>query len=192
MIVAVILRRRASGVAAFWKEAKLLLHICYTRESYLLKWVSAFSVKVIHELAKLATSIRAKTVQMPTVRQALCVGFTTTNLNNFFIGQGLHPGRVGLIRLVFVVFREIAYFIETKLAKTCFTPCIDKAFFGQCHAMRITTSELNDNLILEGLNFFRYWHERTPVDVKWHLQNITEPELSTWSASETVYFTTFC
>jgi hypothetical protein len=191
MIVAVILRRRASGVAAFRQEAELLLHICYTRESYLLKRASAFSVKFIHELAKLATSVCAKTVQMPTVCQALCVGFTATDLNNFFIGQGLYPGRVRLIRLVFIVFWEISDFIETKLAKTCFTPGVDKAFFGQCHTVRITTSKLYDNLILERLNFFRHWHERTPVHVEWHLQNVTEPELSARTASKAVYFTTF-
>lgn len=191
MIVAVVLRRRASGVAAFRQEAQLLIHICNSRECYFLEWVSAFSVKFIHELAELATSICPETVKMSAVWQALCVSLTAADLNNFFIGQGLDTCRVWLIGFVFVVFWEISNFIETKLPKTGFAPSVDESLFCQCHAVWITASELNDKLILKRLNFFWHWHKGTPVDVKWHLKNVTEPELSARSTSKAVYFATF-
>jgi len=119
------------------------------------------------------------------------MSFTAAYFDNFFIGKSLDTCRVWLIRFVFIVFRKISDFIETKLPETGFAPCVNESLLCQCHTVRVTTSELYNHLILKRLNFFWHWHEGAPVDVKWHLKNVPETELAAGATSEAVYFTTF-
>ena len=99
-------------------------------ESNLLVRLSSFLVEFILVLAKLATPVGAKTVEMTRVRQRHSMCFTARNGNNLFVAQGLHSCWVGLVRLILGVLGQVTNIIKTKLAESCLTPGVDVAFFG--------------------------------------------------------------
>ena len=89
--------------------------ICDPREANLFETLASLLVKLILELAKLAAAVGAKAVQMSRVCQGHRMSLTAGNRNDFLIRKGLHPGRVGLVGLVFGVFRQVTDIVETKL-----------------------------------------------------------------------------
>ena len=78
--------------------------VCNSRETNLFETLASLLIKLILELSQLAAAVGAKAVQMSRVCQGHRVSLTARNRDDFLIRKGLHPGRIGLVWLVFGVF----------------------------------------------------------------------------------------
>ena len=70
---------------------------------------------------------------MPTICKSKSVCLTARDCHNFFILKSDHFGWKWLIWFAICVFQEIFGIIKSKLAVSCFTPCINYTFSCQGH-----------------------------------------------------------
>ena len=54
--------------------------------------------------------------------------------------------------------------------------------------MRVTTSELSDHVSLQAENLLWYWHKWTPVNIQWHLEDVSKAKLPTRTSTEAMNF----
>lgn len=117
------------------------------------------------ELTKLAASISTEAVEVATVSKSQSMRFTAGDCNHLLILKWNDFCREWLVRLLVGILEQVLGIVKTKLAVGCFTPRKYDSFFGQRHRMGISTSQLNDKLVLKTVNLFWHRHERAGVDV---------------------------
>mmetsp|Transcript_41383 Transcript_41383/g.63076 ORF Transcript_41383/g.63076 Transcript_41383/m.63076 type:complete len:222 (-) Transcript_41383:553-1218(-) len=120
------------------------------------------------ELAQLSAAVGSKAVEVAAVREGQGMGFTTGNSNYLFVLQGHHLSREGLVRLLVGIFKEVLGVVEAELAVGGLAPGIDYTLFSQGHRMGVSACQLNDELVLEAVDFLWYRHERARVNVEGH------------------------
>ena len=130
--------------------------------------ISATFLVLTEELTELSTAIRSKAIKMAPFSESQRVRFTTRNCNYFFIRQASNFGRERLIGFLISVLQKFRGVIETQLAIGCFSPGINNTFSGESHGVRVTTSQLHYELVLEAVNSFGNWHEGTRVHIERH------------------------
>ena len=148
--------------------------VCDLGERDLLITFTALLIVLVLVLAKLTAAICAKTVKMAAVRQCHSVSLATRDSQDFLVAQGLDSRWIRLIRLILCVLWQISDVIKTELSKCCLAPSVNVSFLSQGHRVGISTSKLCDHESVQTLNLFGNWHERTPVDIEWHLKDVSE------------------
>ena len=109
---------------------------------------------------------------MTAVRECHCVSLAARDRHDFLVVKGLNARRIRLVRLILRVLWQIPDVVQTELSESGLAPGVYVSLSRQRHRMRIATSQLSDDQAMQAFDFLWHRHERAPIDIQWHLEDV--------------------